>query len=598
MKKLVLLVSAVTLTAGLSAFADSPVLLKAMQDELQRSVEKLTLENEAKPYYISYQVRDSHSLVIEAESGALTRDDEDSSRSLTVDVRVGDYTLDNSHFRTMDGMMGRFGGMGRGGLTVDDDYDVLRRGLWLQTDRAYKNALGVLAKKKAYLEHAIRSESLPDFTRGAPLSSVKPAAVFEADRAELARAVEAFSRLFLKNDKIQRSQALLQTGVVNVYYVNSEGAVSVEPQVSSRLSITAVTQADDGMPLKNFRVYTFDSPKRMPSEAKIKEDVGQMIAELMALRSAPVAEDGSGPVLFEGQAAAEIIAQGFVGNLAGRRTSESDNAQFNMFSGKRENPFLSKVESAVIAKTVTVKATPSVKNLDGRALLGAYDVDDEGVKAQDVVLIDKGILKQFMMSRSPVKGFGQSNGHSREGGAAPSVIQVSSSAATPAAKLKEKLLEQIKDDGLPCGYIVRSIIPPSLAGPDEAADFEQMMMARMSASPTQLKLSKPLLVYRVLPDGTENLVRGLEFASVDVKSFKDMTAVADDRVIYDYPLSPASDLPFDMGFYGPPGSGGGRFVTLMTPSFIIKELDLNKSSGVYRKPPVAPYPALQLVENP
>jgi predicted Zn-dependent protease len=595
MKKLMIpiVIFVVFFLPGPNASGQQPVLLKAMQDELARSVDKLKLENEAKPYFISYLVRDCRTFDIAANSGAITKNEENRFRTLGVDVRVGNYDLDNSHFQSMEGFgfsMRMFGGGGE--LTLDDNYDVLRRELWLETDSAYKDALETFTKKKAYLQNTIRSESLPDFTKGEKVGNVKPPAPFDAKRDALVKAVGDVSRLFLGNDKIQRSQVSLKTTVENVYFVSSEGAVNIEPYLASKLAISATTQADDGMPLKNFLAYTFAGASEMPAPEKLKKDVEAMIQDLMALRTAPVVEDGSGPVLFAGQAAAEILAQGFVNNLAARRTSESDNAQFNMFSGKRENPFLGKVDTQVIAKSISVKAEPAVKNYKGAALLGAYEMDDEGIKADGVSLIENGMLKNFMMSRSPVKGFNKSNGHFRGATTTPSVVRLTAKEAAPYAALKEKLLQKMKDDGLKCGYIVKSIIPPSEAKDLGEMDIQSMIMGMMAASATDIKLSKPVLVYRVSPDGKEELVRGGEFANLGLKTFKDIIGVSDEEFVYNYPVR-SSELPFDIGIFGIEVPGiFDNYATIITPSFIFSEIDVNKSQGNYGKPPIVSYPAL------
>ncbi|MDI6807827.1 MAG: metallopeptidase TldD-related protein [Candidatus Eisenbacteria bacterium] len=595
MKKLMISVVvfvAFFLVSTLAFGQEAPVLLKAMQDELARSVDKLKLENEEAPYFISYLIKDCQMLEIVANSGAVTRNDENRFRKLDVDVRVGNYDLDNSHFQSFQNMgfsMRMFGG--RAEVTLEDNYDVLRRELWLETDRAYKDALETFTKKKAYLQNTIRSDSLPDFTREEKLSNMKLPAAFDAKRDLLSRTVGDISRLFLGNDKIQKSTVALKRSIENTYYVNSEGAVYVEPHVASRLSISATAQAEDGMPLKDFLVYAFADVDGMPAVETLKKDVEAMMRELAALRNAPVAEDYSGPVLFAGQAAAEILAQGFVDNLVAERTSASDNAQFNMFSGKRENPFLSKAELPVTAKSISVKAQPTLKNYGGAALLGSYEVDDEGVRTQDVSLIENGILKNFMMSRSPVKGFNKSNGHFRGTSAAPSVVRLSSSEASPYGALKDRLIQEVKDDGLKYGYIIKSIIPLSEAKELGDIDIQSMVMSMYTSSPTEIKLSRPVVVYRVYPDGKEELVRGAEFANLGIKCFKDIIGTSDDAFVYNYPIR-SSEMPFDLGIFGISVPGSDYYASVITPAIIISEIDVNKSIGNYGKPPIVSYPSL------
>ena len=592
MKKAVLSITIFILLTGVCSLAQEAVLTKALKDELARSMAKLRLENESKPYYISYLVRDVYTLNIQADSGAITTDEENRRRTLRVDLRVGGYELDNSHFLSMGG--GGFG-FGRGVLSLDDNYDVLRRQIWLATDSAYKSALDTFTKKKAHLRHTIRTESLPDFTKGEKFSSVKPAVPYEADRNELARLIDGVSKLFLKNDEIQKSKVNFSSRLENRYYVNSEGAVSVEPRVASRLAVTASTQADDGMPLRNFLVYTFGKPGDIPEKETLSKDIAGMIDEMAALKKAPLIEDYSGPVLFESQAAAEILAQGFVDKLLAKRTSESDNAQFNMFSSRSENPYLGKIGSRVVADTISVKALPALGEYNGSACLGSYEVDDEGARAQEVSLIENGVLKTLLMSRSPVKGLDKTNGHFRGAATTPSVIRLTARKGLSGKKLKDKLTKAVKSEGLEYGYIVRSVIPPSEADDLEEIDIRAMMFSQFSMDSTQFKLSRPVMVYRVYPDGKEELVRGAEFGSISIKSFENVAALSKDEYVYNYLASSSEQQPFNISIRGFGSfmrrAGGGNYSTIITPSFIISELDLKKSSGNYRKPPIVGYPS-------
>jgi len=272
---------------------------------------------------------------------------------------------------------------------------------------------------------------------------------------------------------------------------------------------------------------------------------------------------------------------------------ESDNAQFNMFSSKKENPFLSKIGNLVMGKSMFVKAEPTLQNFEDSPVLGSYDVDEEGVKAQEVNLIENGKLKQVMMSRSPVKGFDRSNGHFRGGTSSPSVVHLGSSEALSYKALKEKLFEMLQEEELPYGYIIKSIIPPTEAADLAEMDFQAMFMGQFSDSPSQIKLSRPVAVFKVYPDGKEELVRGMEFESLNLKTFKDLTIAGDDAFAYNYPIS-SSELPFDMSIFGMSNLKDQIFATIISPSFIIEEIDLSKSSGSFRKPPIVSYPAIVL----
>ena len=586
MKKTILFALLGMLAGSPVAKAQNPMVLHALNDELARSMGQLRLESQSPPYYAAYQVSDAYFLHLTASSGALTRNDEERSRTLKVDLRVGDYSLDNSHFQSMDfwGGMSPFSFRSEAAMPLDDDYDVLRRTIWLQTDEAYKGALETLSRKKAYLQNTIRTDSLPDFTKGEKFTHLPAGTPWKVQRNELAQLVEQASQAFLKESKIHKSEIDLETFFENDCFVNSEGVESAQPRQGSKLVITASTQADDGMPLKNFQVYVFTDPSGLPDRQKLAADIAALVSDLMALRAAPVVEDYSGPVLFEQQAAAEILAQGFVPRLLAKRKAESDNAQFNTFSTKNANPLLSKVNTRVLPRFVSLKATPAVRTYKGVPLLGSYDVDEEGVRAREVNLVEDGFLKGFLLTRSPVKGFGQSNGHFRGGSTAPSVVRFLTTQGKSPQDLKKILIDRLKEDGLKYGYLVRSILPPAQVDRD-GNDFQSMFMERYSAGSDGVKLTNPVRVYRVYPDGKEELVRGAEFENINIRSFKDLLGTGKDEFIYNYPVTPAPDMSFGRS------NSNGLYATIIAPSFILADVDIKKATGNYRQPPIVSHPA-------
>ncbi len=583
MRKMILFSLIGMFAGGLVAQAQNATILNAMKDELARSMGQLRLESQSPPYYIAYQVSDVYSLQITTSSGAITKNDEERDRSLKVDLRVGDYSLDNSHFQSMD-FMGWMSYRSEAPMPLDDDYDVLRRTIWLDTDGAYKGALETLSRKKAYLQNTIRTDSLPDFTKGEKFTHLSAGIPWKVQRNELAQLVEQASQAFLKESKIHQSEIDLETFFENDCFVNSEGVESAQPHRCTKLVLTANTQADDGMPLKNFRVYIFSDPSELPDRPKLAADIAALVSDLMALRAAPVVEDYSGPVLFEQQAAAEILAQGFIPRLLAKRTAESDNSQFNPFSNKNANPLLSKLNTRILPKFVSLKATPAVHAYKGVPLLGSYDVDDEGVRAREVSLVENGFLRGFLLSRSPVKGFGQSNGHFRGGSTAPSVVRFLTTQGKSPEDLKKILTDRLKEDGLKYGYLVRSILPPAQVDRDRNS-FQSMFMARYSAGSDAVKLTNPVRVYRVYPDGKEELVRGAEFENINVRSFKDLLGTGKEEFVYNYPVTSTPDMSFDRS------SPNVLYATIIAPSFILADVDIKKATGNYRQLPIVSHPA-------
>lgn len=567
------------------SYGREPVLLQAMEDELSRS-SGLKLEHEANPYFISYLVRDASTCIIAADSGAVTKNEVNRRRTLDATVRVGDYGFDNSNFTAAQSSQDPEHSHS---ITLDDDYGVLRRQIWLATDGAYKNAISTLAEKKVYLEKKIQPSTVADFTRGQAFSREKPLIPLTVEkRDEMAMLVGNMAKLLLKSDRILKSGILLKMNRENVYYADSEGVRSIEPCRYCRLVITASAKADDGMPLKNFLIYTFTDPDGAPAEEKLAADVEGMIGELLALRHAPVVEDYSGPIVFEKQAAAEFLARGFVSHLTAKRSLQSNISLFDKKARKMENPFLRKVGLKVIGQSISIKTEPMQSTYSGISLLGSYGVDDEGTAAQEVSLVEGGFLKNFMSSRAPVANCGKSNGHFRDFTIAPSVIEVTSAHALGHKELKGKLLAAIKDEGLKYGYIVRSILPPEL-GDDEDGGFASLVLSRSSMGPSEFELSRPVMLYRVYPDGREELVRGAELGKMNVSIFKDVSGVSDDAFVYNYTVN-FSDLRTDAGISESAQNEGDTYATLIAPSLMLPEAELSMSSDSYIKPPIVRFP--------
>jgi hypothetical protein len=350
------------------------------------------------------------------------------------------------------------------------------------------------------------------------------------------------------------------------------------------------------MPLQNFRIYTAARPESLPEKARLNSDIQALISEILAARSAPVAEEYSGPVLFAEQAAGELFSQGFGNLLIARNPPISDSPQTNAMLGSYlENPFVNKLNLKVASGFLSLKATPTMKSYSQKALLGAYGMDEEGVLSHDISLIENGILKGLMSSRAPVKGISQSNGHGRGGSPAASVIQVMSTNKKSYPQLKEELINAAKEEGLAFGYVVRGLAPAAEALSGDADIIESLLVSQQSPpEPTQFKLNKPYSVFRVYPDGREELVRGVEFGSISINAFKNVLATSDDEFVYNYPLTSFSILGSLSGIISLLGGGGPAgieyYTTVITPSMLISGIDLKKSTGSYPKLPIVSYP--------
>jgi predicted Zn-dependent protease len=588
----------ILLAYQVAARAQEPVLMRAMEDEMARSMEELKLDGKEGPYYLSYLVMDSYQLSIRADSGAIIANPENHFRRLSINLRVGDYNLDNSNFLSL-GSTSQLSQLlsASASLSIDDNYDVLRRQIWLATDRTYKNALDMLDKKKVSIQNTVQTEErVPDFSKGAATSFFAEEASPAIQKDRWIQTVDKLASLFPAQPLIRKSKVTASVTIKNSYYVNSEGARVVKPETSTQLLVAAVAFADDGMPVGNYLSYAASRPEELPAVERMQNDIKAMIQDLLTTRSAPVAEDYSGPVLFTGQAAGDLFVQGIARFLSGTKAPLSDREQISSLLGPMsENPFLKRINRRVASNFISMKAIPTLKNYDGRKLLGSYEIDDEGVRGQDVQLIQDGMLKNLLTTRTPVKGFNQSNGHFRGGAPVPSVIHITSTNALSSEDLKQELILAIEDEGLPYGYMVKGLTPPSevaeLAGSNLLAGLRSQSGAPTA---TQFTLTRPCSVLRVYPDGKEEPVRGIEFRSLNISALRNIVATSDDEIVYNYPANAAGSAASTLGsiaaLLGGGMLGGDYYSTVITPSLLINEIDLKKISGNFEKPPIVDPP--------
>ena len=541
--------------------AEASPLLTAMQDELTRSMAELRMKDQPAPYYIAYEIDDATSARVLARLGAVVDDTATRGRTLRVDVRVGDYAFDSSRFISLD----------RGTAVdttapLDDDYDAIRRQIWLATDAAYKRAVNVFAKKKAAFQNRAGGDAIPDFSKETPRETVLPPAAAPAPgrtgREAIDRA-QQISAVFASSPAIHSSDVSIVEARGTRSYVNSEGFKLVAPGQTASLRVVAETQADDGMVLRDFFIDVENSLQEMPPVADHVARARTLAARLTARRTIPLGEELTGPVLVEGQASAELLAQRLVPLLLARRPPDSENPRA---SPPAATPFLSRIGSRVLSESLSASDTPSVKEFSGRPVPGAYAVDDEGIAAQDVTLVENGKLVTLLTSRTPQKNLVQSNGHGRGGNAQAGVFQLRSSRATPAAALETKYLELLKAQGKPFGYIVRAIANPAALQVADATDILAMMQG---GGPTTGGVI--LDVVKVTPDGKEEPVRGLHFGTVASTAFRNILESSEERILYSY-------------------RGAGGTVSVIVPNLMFVELEIQKIRDVAQKPPAVPSP--------
>ena len=562
------------LALGVEAQTPDP-LLRAMHDEIERS-RKLTVPNLEAPYFIEYLMEQSENFSVAASLGGLVSLRHDRFRIPEAIVRVGDYKFDNTNFAGGGGGGTRYD---LGPWPLDDSYPVLRRYLWLATDSAYKAAVETISRKRAALQNLAQSSTLDDFGHAAPVQRVRDFQHLTIDEQSWTARVRALSAVFADYPKIEDSRVDLESSAGGYYVVNSEGTEVREPENVTYLRVRAMTQAPDGTTLRDAVTFNTLDAGRMPGDAELNREVRKMADNLVALAQAAKGEDYSGPVLFEGDASPQLFAQLLGRNLALPRKPEGSRGGFN------GSELEGRLGSRILPESFDVVDDPTQKEWRGRPLFGSYDVDIEGVAAKPVGVVEKGVLKGYLLTRQPVRGFSESNGHARLPGAygtyAATIgnLFIASSETTPAGQLKQKLIEMIQARSLPYGVVVRRLDFPSSASVDEAR--RQLMSAQGSAHP----VSQPLLVYKVFADGHEEMVRGWRFRGLSARSLKDIAVTGDDSAVFEYQENGA---PFAL-------LGVSSFsaeVCVVAPSILIDDLELHPAEDEPPKLPVAPAPEI------
>ena len=523
------------------AQSDDP-LLKAMQAELDREKAQLVLPGMQRPFFIEYRLDDFYSYEAVANYGALTREEEGHQRVVRVTVRIGDYTVDSSS------------GRGEGSMQLapqDNDPTALRFALWTATDDAYKNALRAYAAKRAALERYQSTRVEKDFSEEKPLVRVEPLRKLEIDRAEWRKRIIDASGLYSNAPEVRAFAPLVQYSTANVrgmvlnrYLVNTEGTAVRYGMSGYNNAISVGTQADDGMRLSRDNGSVAVSSSELESWPAFRKRVIDDIKTLDDLRKAPLvdSEDYHGPVLFSGDAASDVMNRLFVGNV------EADRPEMGT-TARTTGAYTSSYRARVLPEFFNVVDNPLESKFDGRQLIGAYTIDDEGVPAQSVNVVTAGKLENYLIGRTPVRDFPSSNGHGRAApGAAvhsrSGVMIFSSTRPLSSTEMTQKLLAMAKDQK-------RDVYSVETMGGEA-----------------------PRLLYLVHPDGSRQLVRGATFDELDNRSLRsEIIAAGNDPYVND--------------------TLGALPQTTIVPSLLFGDIGVKRASEEQQKLPYYPPPPLE-----
>jgi TldD protein len=532
-----------------------PAVLTAMQDELGRSMQAYSTADPP-AYFLSYTVSDRQLVDVSGSNGALLSSTQDRARWLEVQSRVGSYQVDDSH--KLGDRPPSWTSPGTN-VPIDDDLPVLRREIWRETDRQYRAAAQALIKVKTSEQVQVQSleSTAPDFSSEQAHSSIGPRVEIHVERKPWEERVRRYTAEFSKSPAVLNSIATFTALATNQYQVNTEGTKLAFGQIHYRLELFVQSKAPDGMDIERYANFDWLDPKDAPDEKTVFDSIHQLIKETEALDKAPLANPYAGPTLLTGRAAAVFFHEVFGHRAEGFRQKDVAEGQ----------TFTSKVGEQILPSFISIKDDPTESSLGGQMLLGAYPFDDEGVVATDVHLVDKGVLKTFLMGRSPLVDVPHSNGHGRRQlGYVPVARQgnliVSSTQVESFPELRQKLVELVKKQGLQYGLLIDDISGGfTFTGRGQPQAFQVT----------------PLVVYRVFADGRpDQLVRGVDIVGTPLVSLTKIVATGDKPEIFN-------------GYCG--AESGSVPVSAVAPAILISEMEFAKKETSTDRPPVLPPPA-------
>lgn len=535
--------------------APPSAVLAALQGELARSMATFRSQP-TPPYFIAYAVTERRSAGARASFGALTGVEEQRGRGAHVDVRVGTPAFDNTH-RGADGPMSFFGDFSMVTLPLEDDAPAIRHALWRETDRRYKRAVAQLMRAKAAAPLRVAPEDTsPDFSPAPPARHRAATPVPRWDREDWSRRVRAWSAPFARQDDLYEGTAELTVDATSRWYVNSDGAELETGSTYYRLTLSAVARADDGMLLPRFESFVATSPEGLPDDSTVLATVARMLRDLQALRKAPVLGATTAPAIFSGRASGVFFHEVLGHRIEGHRLKDEDDAQ----------TFVGKVGERLLPAGFSVTFDPTLRRMGSTELVGAYEYDDEGVAAERVDAIVDGVLRTFLLSRSPIAGFARSNGHGRGFPGLGAVARQSNlivRAAKPVSRteLKRRLLAEVKRQGKPFGLLFD--------------DIEGGFTMTSRWEPNAFEVI-PVMVYRVWPDGREELVRGVDVIGTPLDAFSRILA-ADDQV---------------QVFNGVCGAESGPVpVSASSPAILVSSVEVQRKEKSQEQAPLLPPPS-------
>ena len=527
-----------------------------LTEELDYSVKNLVTDDGTRPYYLGYTVYDEHTAAISATLGSLTQDRVSRDRNLNIDLRVGDYKIDNTH-QIRGGAPSQAQGSGNISLPLADHADAIRHSLWYNTNEIFNQAARRLTQIKTDLKVKVEEEDQSDdFTREEPQKFAAEPAVMQLDREGWKTRVRKLSRMARDYPLVYESSVTLGAYAGNRTIVTSEGTRLQTSETRYRVTLSAGTKAEDGMDLNQSADFNAAKPEGLPDDATMEKAFREVLDQVMALRNAPLAEPYIGPAILRNRASGVFFHEIFGHRIEGHRQKDVTEGQ----------TFTKKLNQQILPDFISVYDDPTLARVGEIDLRGHYLFDDEGVRSSRVPLVKNGVLETFLMSRRPLEKISNSNGHGRRQSGYASVSRqgnliVESSKQVSFDELRKLLIEECKKQGKPYGVIFE--------------DISGGFTTTSRRGPQSFKVL-PIVVNRVYADGRpDELIRGVDIVGTPLTAFE--------KIIYT-----GNDVDVFNGSCG--AESGWVPVSAISPSVLVSTIEIEKRQRDQSRPPILPAP--------
>lgn len=543
------------------------IIFNAMDKEMKRSMKKLKIKNSPRPYFVKYIIEDVERYRISGDYGVIKNESETRNRYYHVEVRIEDYTFDQTvHPAEKSYDPSRFEyvkEIRNIPFPMENDEKAIRNALWLHTDLVFKQAVNEYSAKLAKVKSEVEEEEkIDDFSKEVPVTYQSELKALDINKDEWRNKLRKYSRIFKEYPGIDEANVYLNVEVRNRYLMTSEGTKISYGTSRYWLSTSVNTMTDDGMKIRNYRDFEGWKEEDLPSDEVVTSKIRKMCQELVDMKEAKVIEPYSGPVLLKGDAAGVFFHEVFGHRIEGHRQKSKEEAE----------TFKNKIGEKILSEFISIYDNPAIKYYKGKPVAGYYPYDEEGVKSEEVTLVKDGILKAFLMSRMPVKGFNRSNGHGRlqieyswyrdlvprQGN-----LIIEASQTIKEAELEERLIEECRKQNKPYGIIITTTAGGgTITGRSWIQSFVQL----------------PLVIYKLNLDGSKEMLRGARFGGTPLVSLDKIVCFGDEPHIFN-------------GYCG--AESGYLPISAVSPSVIISSLELQKEPTKKEKPPLLPSPLIE-----